>query len=76
MQNIMMKFLLKFLNATFLSKRLGGVVRHLLTLAGGYLVSKGIADQSAVDAAISANMDLIGGGIVALVGFVLSYLKK
>jgi hypothetical protein len=35
-------------------KRLWGILRHVLTLAGGYLVAKGKIDASAVDIIIGA----------------------
>jgi len=37
-----------------------GIVRHVLTFAGGYIAAKGIADQAIVNEAIGAVMTLIG----------------
>jgi hypothetical protein len=37
-----------------------GIVRHVLTFAGGYIAAKGIADQALVNEAIGAVMTLIG----------------
>lgn len=37
-----------------------GLVRHILTFAGGYIAAKGIADQALVNEAIGATMTLIG----------------
>ena len=51
-----------------LTQFVGPVIRHGLTVAGGYLMAEGIADQTAVDA--------ITGGGVALVGVVLSLWDK
>ena len=37
-----------------------GIVRHLLTFGGGYLVAKGIFDQAALDAVVPALLTVIG----------------
>lgn len=37
-----------------------GVVRHVLTFAGGYIAAKGIVDQAIVNESIGALMTLIG----------------
>jgi hypothetical protein len=41
---------------------IGGVVRHILTFGGGYLVAKGVFDQATLDAAIPAVITL--GGVI------------
>ena len=38
-----------------------GLVRHVLTLAGGYLVAKGHVDPEQVETLIGALVTLIGG---------------
>ena len=45
-----------------------GLVRHALTLLGGYLAGQGKLDPS--------DSETIVGGLVALVGFVLSWRNK
>lgn len=37
-----------------------GIVRHVLTFAGGYIAAKGFADQALVNEAIGAAVTLIG----------------
>lgn len=37
-----------------------GIVRHVLTFAGGYVAAKGIVDQALVNEAIGASMTIIG----------------
>jgi hypothetical protein len=45
-----------------------GVVRHVLTFAGGFLITKGIIDES-------LSQEIIGG-VVSLVGLVWSIWTK
>lgn len=45
-----------------------GVIRHILTLGGGYFTADGLATQDEVTTAVSA--------AVALVGFVWSIIDK
>lgn len=45
-----------------------GVVRHILTLAGGWLVAKGYTDD--------ATAQQITGYIVAIIGFAWSIVEK
>lgn len=45
-----------------------GVIRHILTFGGGYLVTKGFTD--------AATSDQIIGGVTALIGVVWSILDK
>jgi hypothetical protein len=51
-----------------LSQFVGPMIRHGLTVVGGYLLAEGVADQAAVDA--------ITGGAVALVGVGMSFWDK
>lgn len=37
-----------------------GIVRHVLTFAGGYVAAKGIVDQALVNEGIGAVMTIIG----------------
>ena len=37
-----------------------GIVRHVLTFAGGYVAAKGILDQAMVNEAIGAIMTIVG----------------
>ncbi len=45
-----------------------GMVRHIMTAAGAILVAKGIGDAE--------TMQQVGGGILAVIGLVLSALDK
>lgn len=45
-----------------------GFVRHLLTAAGGSLATSGII--------ASSDVEVIAGGVVALIGAIWSYLDK
>tara|TARA_Y100001001_G_scaffold31345_1_gene26081 strand:+ start:2600 stop:2782 length:183 start_codon:yes stop_codon:yes gene_type:complete len=51
-----------------LSQFVGPMIRHGLTVVGGYLLAEGVADQAAVDA--------ITGGAVALAGVGMSFWDK
>jgi hypothetical protein len=39
-----------------------GLVRHALTLVGGYLAAKGLLDPASVDTIVGAVFTLIGAG--------------
>jgi hypothetical protein len=39
-----------------------GLVRHVLTFGGGYLIGQGIADAATVEVAVSAIITLVGIG--------------
>lgn len=39
-----------------------GLVRHVLTLAGGYLVAKGHLDTASVETIVGALITLLGAG--------------
>lgn len=45
-----------------------GVIRHILTFVGGYMVAKGIIDEA-------ASVELIGG-LVTVIGAVWSIFSK
>jgi hypothetical protein len=47
---------------------LNGLVRHILTAGGGYLVAKGMIDEG--------GMETVIGAIIALAGVVWSALAK
>lgn len=47
---------------------LNGLVRHILTAGGGYLVAKGVIDEGTVETAV--------GAIITLAGVVWSALAK
>lgn len=38
-----------------------GLIRHLLTFAGGYLVAKGLLDEATMNEIAGAAMTIIGG---------------
>lgn len=43
-------------------EQIGGVVRHVLTFAGGWLVTKGYVDEQTMQSAVGAVVTLIGLG--------------
>ena len=47
----------KFIN---MNEQLKGLIRHVLTFAGGIVVAKGLASDSNVSEAIGAAMTIIG----------------
>lgn len=56
------------IKALMLEKLLGLVIRHGMTVAGGYLVSGGYADENTVQ--------MLTGGAVAAGGVGLSFIEK
>lgn len=64
------------LERTLLKKYIGTLVRHVGTLAGSVLVSKGLATPESVEAVSTSISELIVGfGVVGLVG-VWSIIEK
>ena len=51
-----------------MNEQLSGIVRHVLTAAGGALVAKGYADEATVQALV--------GGLIALIGVIWSVVSK
>jgi hypothetical protein len=49
-------------------EKLSGIIRHILTFAGGWAVGKGYLEAEAVEAII--------GGVVAVIGAVWSWKAK
>jgi hypothetical protein len=45
-----------------------GIVRHVLTFAGGIVIAKGVADENTVNEII--------GGVITLVGTIWSIVSK
>lgn len=56
------------INTFAVSKLFGLVFRHALTVAGGYMVAEGYADETTVNE--------IAGGFIALSGVILSIIEK
>jgi membrane protein DedA with SNARE-associated domain len=50
------------------SEQILGITRHILTIAGGYLVSQGITDEG--------TMSIIVGGLASLIGVIWSWQSK
>ena len=50
------------------AEQVGGLVRHLLTFAGGWLVTKGYVDE--------ATMQTVVGAAVTLIGAAWSFMVK
>jgi hypothetical protein len=51
-----------------MSDKISGLLRHILTFVGGYLVTAGIIDEAML-------MEVVGA-IITLVGFVWSWKSK
>lgn len=51
-----------------MSDKVAGLIRHVLTFLGGYLVTKGIIDEGTLQEVI--------GAIITLSGFVWSFISK
>lgn len=41
-------------------ERISGLIRHLLTFGGGYLLAEGWFDQATIDSLVAAAMTIIG----------------
>jgi hypothetical protein len=52
----------------FTREQVLGIVRHVLTFAGGIVVAKGIADEATVTEVI--------GGVITLIGAIWSIVAK
>jgi len=59
----MKKLILKIMN-----DKIKGLLRHVLTFAGGYLVTQGIIDEQ--------TLTEIVGAVITLAGFVWSWIDK
>jgi len=59
---------MKKLILKIMSDKISGLLRHILTFVGGYLVTSGIIDEAML-------MEVVGA-IITLVGFVWSWKSK
>jgi hypothetical protein len=72
----MKAWILQRLSNIFLGDYLGGIVRHAMTLVGGFLIAKGLATETAVTQAMPELVELVIGVITAAVGQGLSFANK
>lgn len=72
----MKQWLVKQLSAVFLGDYMGSVVRHVMTLLGGFLIAKGLATEDAVAKAMPEMVELVMGVIMAAVSQGLSLANK
>ncbi len=72
----MKTWLLKKLSALFLGDYLGSIIRHAMTLVGGFLIAKGLATPDAVNQAMPELVELVIGIVTAAVGQGLSFANK
>ncbi len=72
----MKAWLLSRLSNLFLGDYLGSIVRHAMTLVGGFLIAKGLATPEAVKGAMPELVELVIGVITAAVGQGLSFANK
>jgi len=72
----MKNWLLKKLSDTFLGDYLGSIIRHAMTLVGGFLIAKGLATPEAVQGAMPELVELVIGIVTAAVGQGLSFANK
>lgn len=72
----MKSWLLKKISDVFLGDYLGSIVRHVMTLVGGFLIARGLATESAVAQALPEMVELVIGVVTALVAQGLSLANK
>ena len=72
----MKSWLLKKVSDLFLGDYLGSIVRHAMTLVGGFLIAKGLATPDAVNQAMPELVELVIGIVTAAVGQGLSFANK
>ena len=51
-----------------MNDKISGLLRHILTFGGGYLVADGVIDE--------ATLQEVVGAVITLTGFIWSYLSK
>ena len=51
-----------------MSEKLSGLVRHVLTFLGGFLITKGVIDEATLQEVI--------GAIITISGFIWSFTSK
>ena len=60
--------MIKRLIQRIMDEKIKGILRHILTFAGGYLVTAGIIDEALL-------MEVVGA-LITLTGFVWSFISK
>ncbi len=60
--------MIKRLIQRIMNEKIKGIVRHVLTFAGGYLITAGILDEQML-------MELVGA-IITITGFAWSFISK
>jgi len=72
----MKMWIAKLVNKYLVSDYLGSVIRHAMTLLGGYLVAKGLSTPEQIQGALPEMTELILGIISAAIGQGLSFVNK
>jgi hypothetical protein len=72
----MKTWLIKLVNKYLVSDYLGSVIRHAMTLLGGFLVAKGLSTQQQVAGALPEMTELVLGIISAAIAQGLSFVNK
>jgi hypothetical protein len=57
-----------FVGGKIMNDQVSGVVRHVLTIAAGVLIQRGVLDESSAEAIV--------GGVIAILGVVWSWRSK
>jgi hypothetical protein len=72
----MKTWLIKLINKYLVSDYIGSIVRHTMTLLGGFLVAKGLSTPEAIKGALPEMTELVLGIITAAIGQGLSFVNK
>lgn len=72
----MKTWIVNLFSKMFLGDYLGSVVRHAMTVLGGFLIAKGLATEEAVANAMPQIIELVMGIITAAVAQGLSFANK
>ena len=72
----MKTMIIKLINKYFVSDYVGSIVRHAMTLLGGFLVAKGLSTPEQVQGAMPEMTELVLGVISAAIGQGLSFINK
>lgn len=72
----MKMWLVKLINKYLVSDYVGSIVRHAMTLLGGFLVAKGLSTPEQMQGALPEMTELVLGIISAAIGQGLSFVNK
>lgn len=72
----MKMWLVKLINKYLVSDYVGSIVRHAMTLLGGFLVAKGLSTPEQMQGALPEMTELVLGIISAAIAQGLSFVNK